>query len=90
MIKNYFGKFWWILRFKNYLSKFQMKEEKQGIPMGINKLAVIASTNGEVSRLLKHTEKYYMPPLSYSDAVFVHDVITGILKVNMIIFLINL
>ena len=53
-------------------------EEKQGIQMKINRLAVIESTKGEVYRLLKHTEKHYMPPLSYSDADFAHDVITAI------------
>ena len=66
-----------------------MEEEKQGILMGINRLAVIASTKGKVYRLLKHTGKYYMPPLSYSDADFVHDAITEIKKVNMMIFLID-
>ena len=66
-----------------------MEEEKHGIPMGINKLAVIASTKGEVYRLLKHTTKYYIHPLSYSDSDFEHDVITGVKKVNIMIFLID-
>ena len=55
-----------------------MEEENEGILMGINRLVVVASTKGEVYRLLEYTTKYYMPPLSYSDADFVHDVITGI------------
>ena len=45
-------------------------------------MAVIAITNGEDYKLLKHCGNYYMFPLPHPDTGLVHDGITGKKKVS--------
>ena len=65
-----------------------MEEEKNTLQIGVYRIAVIAGTKGEIYKLLKHTENYYMPLLSHSDVNFVLDVIIGTKKVGKTMFLI--
>ena len=58
-----------------------MEEAKNQVPIGINRLTVVANSKGEVYKLLKFTGKYYLPPLSHSDADYIHDILTGIKRV---------
>ena len=60
-----------------------MEEVKNQVPMGINRLIVVANSKREVYKLLKFTGKYYLPPLSHTDADYIHDILTGIKKVKM-------
>ena len=46
--------------------------------MGINLLIVVASSKREVFKFIKYTGKYYLSPLSHSDADYIHDILTGI------------
>ena len=55
-----------------------MEEAKNQVPIGINCLIVIANSKREVYKLLKLTRKYYLPPLSHSDADYIRDILTGI------------
>ena len=65
-----------------------MEEENNTLPIGVNRIAVIASKLGEIYKLLEHTVNYYMPPISHSDDDFVHDVILETKKVVKTMFLI--
>ena len=44
-----------------------MEEAKIQVPMGINRLIVVANSKREVNKLKKYKVKYYLLPLPHSD-----------------------
>ena len=58
-----------------------MEETRNQVPMGINRLIVVANSKREVYKLRKYTWKYYLSPLTHSDANYIHDILTGIKRV---------
>ena len=58
-----------------------MEEAKNQVLMGINRLIIVANSKREVYKLLKYTEKYYLSPLSHSDANYIHDILADIKRV---------
>ena len=52
--------------------------------MSVPKIKVIASTKGDMYRLLKNDGKYYLPPFSQADGNFIHDIVNRIKKVQKI------
>ena len=59
-----------------------MEEVKQMHELSIPRVKVIASTKSELYKLLKNQGNYYLPPLSQTDGGYIHDVMTGIKKVQ--------
>ena len=59
-----------------------MEEDKEMHEVSIPRIKIIASTKSELYRLLKNEGNYYLPPPSQTDGSFIHEVMTGIKKVE--------
>ena len=59
------------------------KEEEKLTDLLASKMKVVASSKGEIYRLLKDKGQYYLPPKNMAGADFISDIMSGEKKVRL-------